>query len=169
MAKVTCDQVWNDYFHSLPLATIRGIDTGAHVKRLVEEDQQLFSGQGDVELWQTDGENTTKSTLDPDNIDTSLDSMIFIGQKTSWSPLQTSTGTFQKLLKAYQVSPVFLEALYAFGWKFNNDEDPHFNLCEEQWGVPATVRVHHQLAIFFEPTNDMGGLHSRIPGLLGRL
>lgn len=138
-----CDENrgWENYFSSLPSSTPGKIEAESHMEKLASEGKRIFSGQGDIEMWQKNAGNVAiKSTLNTDNIDTTKDAIYFIKQQTSWSALQVSAEAVQRLLTAYSVSPVFLEALYSFGRKVTGDDDPYFSLCEERPTLSPSVR-----------------------------
>lgn len=80
------------------------------------------------------------SVLGSSSIDNS-----FVHQLSSWSPLQTSLETMQKLLTEYKVCPDFLEAIYAFGAKVTMDDDTYFNLCYHRTysSLAETLGPHH--------------------------
>lgn len=46
------DYGWRLYFSSLPSCTPRKIEAESHMKRLASEESRIFSGQGDIEMWQ---------------------------------------------------------------------------------------------------------------------
>ncbi|TRX89732.1 hypothetical protein FHL15_009322 [Xylaria flabelliformis] len=56
-------------------------------------------------------------------------SMRIIHQNHSWSPLNTSLDAIRKLMTAYKISPILLDAIRAFGSKVTGDDDPYFNFC----------------------------------------
>lgn len=53
-----------------------------------------------------------------------------IHQNNSWSSLKTSVDAVQKILAAYRITPIFLDALRSFGVKVTGRDDPYFNLCD---------------------------------------
>lgn len=56
----------------------------------------------------------------------------FIHQRSSWGYLQLSKETLQKLLSTHKLSPIIIDAIFSFGAKVTNDDDPYFNLCHRQ-------------------------------------
>ena len=61
MSRSDHSQGWEDYFNSLPLATLGGIEIEAHKQRLASENNRIFSGVGDIEMWQKDEKNVSLS------------------------------------------------------------------------------------------------------------
>ena len=57
MSRSDCKQRWEDYFHSLPSVTLEGIEIEAHKQILAHENSRIFSGRGDIEVWQKDEKN----------------------------------------------------------------------------------------------------------------
>lgn len=44
--------------------------------------------------------------------------------------MKTSVDAVQKILAAYRITPIFLDALRSFGVKVTGRDDPYFNLCD---------------------------------------
>ncbi|KAF2110565.1 hypothetical protein BDV96DRAFT_195472 [Lophiotrema nucula] len=140
---------WKEYLQSVPCSDAQ---YNMHLERLAQQHHRLFSGQGTIERWRVDADQPGKFTqsifdmasyasvhlfrvLSTDrglqnDVDSTRDTIYYISQKTSWSHLEVSAETMQKLLISYSVPIYFLEALYAFGAKVTGDDDPHFNFCK---------------------------------------
>ena len=51
------DAGWKDYLLNLPQRSLTDVEIDHHAQRLCGQDTQLFSGQGDIEMWSRDEMN----------------------------------------------------------------------------------------------------------------
>ena len=74
---------WEYYFSGLPSGTIREIEVEAHTKKLTLEDGRLFSGQGDIEVWQKDEGNVgiQSSSLENPSL------TVQLARVSTWNPV----------------------------------------------------------------------------------
>lgn len=122
---------WQRYPCCLSGATCNSVELKARQDQLLQDSTRLFSGQGEIEAWYHNGDDQepTQGFFQPDDIQISQNCIYFISQRSSWSHMETSIQTLQKLLNTYAVSPVILDVFHAFGAKVTGGDDPFFNLC----------------------------------------
>ncbi|KAI9779425.1 MAG: hypothetical protein M1839_007390 [Geoglossum umbratile] len=118
------------------------------------ESSRLFSGEGNVEVWDI-GKSQGKCALGfgtPEkricdsarefNINSIKDAgmtgdcIFFIHQTTSWGRLQISFEMFKRLLTLKDVSPIFTEYVQAFGTKVTGEDDPFFGSYNRKVSFP---------------------------------
>ncbi|RWA04536.1 hypothetical protein EKO27_g10569 [Xylaria grammica] len=124
---------WSHYLSCLPPESYNYTQLLDQCGQLDSNSKRIFSGHDAVEVWRTDGTGKlSMSKFDARNIDISGDAAYIIHQNHSWSPLNTSLDAIQQLMIAYKISPIFLDAIMAFGSKVTGEDDPYFNLCSSQ-------------------------------------
>ena len=89
MSRSDCDQGWENYFLSLPSATLEGVEIEVHKQRLASENDRIFSDRGDIEVWQKDEKNVGASSSFTSCIVNGVDS-ITLGLEFSRSILSVT-------------------------------------------------------------------------------
>ncbi|KAI1750461.1 hypothetical protein F4782DRAFT_532365 [Xylaria castorea] len=120
---------WSLYLSCLPPESYNHTQLLDQCLQLDSDSRRIFSNHDTVEVWRiNDSGKLSMSSLDTRKIDTPGDVAYIIYQNNSWSPLNTSLDHVRKLMTAYRISPILLDAIQAFGSKVTGDDNPYFNL-----------------------------------------
>ncbi|CAJ2502505.1 Uu.00g098990.m01.CDS01 [Anthostomella pinea] len=119
---------WRPYIDSVSSKSYDHVDLLDKCLQLDSEAPRIFSGNDEMKVWTRDAEGKRTTSSINDTLSSSADVVYIIHQRHSWSPLDTSLSEYQRLLVSHGVSPVFIDAIQAFGSKVTGEDDPYFNL-----------------------------------------